>query len=542
MNINNFKSHINKTILDRGYDYFMEGHIEKIINKNEHEYIFHIEGTYNYEVLIELNENGDILFSECDCPYDFGPICKHEVAAFFQLNQNVSLTNKNAQKEPKIQELLSDLPREELINIILNIVEKDARLESSLKLKYSKGDHKQELKRCRQLIKEIIKEYKGREGFIKYRDTGDFVREMLDIDKLARETDDLLLALDILFLLLKEAIYAFQYADDSDGNIGFLVSNTLGAIEEIGSKGTVEEHAQIFDKLFAQLDMQYFDGWEDFKFDLVHICVGLATDEKLREKLKFKLECMLEKESERYLKERILQLLFELIEEFGTIKEMDEFIHRNLSYTSFRERLLVKYLQEEKYQQVLELANEGEKKDLEYPGLILKWKKFRYEAFKNLQLIDEQAALGKELFFNGGFEYYKELKELASSDDFYANLKRELKEREGWYSTRIFLRLIEEENDLDEILGFVKENPSYVEQYAEKLQENFRENVIEIYEVFIKSEARTSSNRSKYKEICHKLKNYKKFAGDEKLEELVKYLMNLYIKRPAFIDELGKIK
>ncbi|TKC16172.1 SWIM zinc finger family protein [Robertmurraya kyonggiensis] len=545
MNINNFKSYINKTILDRGHDYFLEGRVEKAIDKGEQEYIFHIEGSDNYEVLVELDEDGDILYSECDCPYDFGPICKHEVAVFFQLKEmlnQVNVKDKNFRKEPKIQEVLKDLPREELIDIILNIVKKDDRLESSLRLKYSKVDHKQELKRAQQLIKEIVKEYKGREGFIKYRDTGDFVREMMDIDEIARTTEDVLLALDISFLLLKEAIDAFQYADDSDGNIGYLVTNTLGAVEEIASRGTGVEHVQIFEKLFAQLDKQYFDGWEDFKFDLLNICIGMATDVKLREQLRFKLESMLKKESDRYMQEQILQLLLGLIEQYGTKEEEDEFISRHLQFTSFRERVLAKYLQEGKYQQVIELADEGEEKDLKYPGLISKWKKFRYEAYKKLQLSDEQKVLGKELFFDGNFEYYQDLKELASREDFYANLKRELKDADGWYSTRMFLRLIEEENDLDEILEFVKNNPSYIEQYEKKLLGQFKEEVIEIYQDYIKAEAATSSNRNQYKEICRKLKKYKVIAGDERLQELVAYFKSLYIKRPAFIDELGKIR
>lgn len=83
MNIHNFENHINKTIVDRGYFYYIEGNVVEAYEQGENEYIFHIEGSDEYEVIVEIGENGDILNSECDCPYDFGPVCKHEVAAYF---------------------------------------------------------------------------------------------------------------------------------------------------------------------------------------------------------------------------------------------------------------------------------------------------------------------------------------------------------------------------------------------------------------------------------------------------------------------------
>jgi uncharacterized Zn finger protein len=75
-------------------------------------------------MLVEIGNNGDILYSQCDCPYDFGPVCKHEVAAYFQLFEmlNQEITNdkiiNKTRKRITIQEVLSNLSKEELINII----------------------------------------------------------------------------------------------------------------------------------------------------------------------------------------------------------------------------------------------------------------------------------------------------------------------------------------------------------------------------------------------------------------------------------------
>ena len=556
MNINNFENHINKTIVHRGYCYYIEGNVVKAFEQGKNEYIFYIDGSDEYEVLVTIGENGDILYSECDCPYDFGPVCKHEVAAYFQLYGMLNIVTTNDDKKKKtskkttIQEVLHTLSKEELINIITDIVNDDASLENSIIVKYSKDNNQNALETCQELIDSIVRKYTGREGFIKYRDTGAFVRELEDVVEKARNTENVLLALDIALLLLEEAIGAFQYADDSGGNIGFLVTETLEVIEEIATNGNLidNQRTEVFEKLLAQTNHVVFEGWIDYKIDLLRICVEFADDEMLREQLRTKIESMIvKKSSNRYMhysNESMLQLLFQLIEQYGSQEEAEQFIHEHIEFSSFREQLLNLYLQEKNFHKVIEVAEKGETQDQQYPGLISKWKKYRYTAYKFLSLKEQQQVLAKELLFAGDFDYYHDLKELAKENqgEFYTNLKQELKTKKGWNTSRIFLRLIEEENDLEEILAFVRDNPSYIEDYGEKLVKPFKEDVIEIYKTLIHSAAKTSSNRRDYQGVCQIIKRYKKIAGKPKQEEVMHELMGLYKKRPAFIDELGKIK
>lgn len=556
MNIHNFDHYVNKTILDRGYSYFIEGNVVEGYEQGKNEYIFHIEGSEDYEVVVEIADDGDILYSQCDCPYDFGSVCKHEVAAYFQLIDMLKhgsihdkLTSKT-RKRTTIQEVLSNLSKEELINIIISMTNHDATLENSLIVKYSNGDNRQELESCQELIAAIVQKYTDREGFIKYRDTRAFVTELEEIIEKARNTEDALIALDIALLLLEEAIDAFQYADDSSGHIGFLVTETLVLIEETVTSRNVkaQQKPEIFTKLLAQTDNEIFDGWIDFKIDLLKICFEFADDETLREQLRRKIESNLDnKSNERYKNyenEYMLELLFRLIELYGTQEEAEQFIQDHIQFSSFREKLLNKYLQEKNYHKVIEVAKDGETQDHQYPGLISKWKKLRYVAYKKLSLKKEQSKLAKELLFEGNIDYYYDLKVLASDNqgEFYTNLKHELKTRRGWNASRILLKIIEEENDLEEILNFVRTNPEYIEEYAEKLANHFKDEITEIFQGYIHTVARNSSNRRDYQRVCDKILRYKKIVGKPKQVEMIDELMDLYRKRPAFIDELGKVK
>lgn len=134
MNINNFQKYINQTILGRGYDYYMDGRVDEEYVRKGNTYIFLVEGSEMYEVSVELDESGEIIHAECDCPYDLGPICKHEAAVFFQLAEiindgDVKWDIKEAQTEqPGIKEVLNKLPKEELIRIIMEITPKNETL------------------------------------------------------------------------------------------------------------------------------------------------------------------------------------------------------------------------------------------------------------------------------------------------------------------------------------------------------------------------------------------------------------------------------
>lgn len=458
--------------------------------------------------------------------------------------------NEEAVKQPGIKEVLNNLSKEELIKIIIDITQKDAALKNSLIVKYSRGNDAQELVKCKKLIDSIVRKYTAREGFITYRETYGFVSEMENLLEKARDTDDILLALDIAFLLLNEAVEAFQYADDSNGDIGSLVTGTIELIGDIVTDSTeldTDLREKIFNKLLEQSDTKVFDGWEDYKIDILRLCAEFADIERLRNKLRMKIEYSIDNTSgneyNKYSNESMLRIVLGLIETYGTQEEAIGFIKDNLNFTSFRELLINKYILEKNYHNVIELAQEGEKQDKQYAGLISKWKRIRHEAYKQLSLKEEQEKLAKELLFDGDFEYYKELKELVSGDKsvFYNNLKQELKEDKGWRVRGIYLKLIVQEKDLDEIMEFVRENPRMIEEYAEILSDKFKDEVIKLYRRYITESANSSSNRKDYQRVCAILNRYKMIAGKKNQEETINELIALYRKRPAFVDELSKL-
>src|SRR5690606_23542361 len=445
-------------------------------------------------------------------------------------------------------DVLRELSKEELITVILDLAEKDEVLESNLVYKYSKHDYEDEIKLCKKAIKEVVRAHKGRQGFIPYRDVFDYVRDMEAILEKASKTSDHNVAVAIPLLVLEEAIKAFQYADDSSGSIGFLVRGAIKELSEIAMYAEdyeLEQRAEIFDAILRQCDSPIFNGWEEFSIELLSVCLEFADVPTLRAKLQDKVNTLLRAYTDnRYRKEELLHIQFDLVNEYGSSEEVEAFLKENLQYSSFREKYIQQQLSEGNYQKALELAVEGESQDEKLRGLVLQWKAYRYKAYKGLGYKEDQVKLAKELLFAGKFDYYAELKEICAKDDpnVYEDLKQEMKKNiSNGHVESTYLQVIEAEKDLEAMLDYVMEKPYNIERYKDNLIEEYRVEVIEIYTKFVQGLASSATNRKEYKLVCKKLKEYLYIAGKEKQEALKEEFKTLYNRKPAFIDELGKI-
>lgn len=461
------------------------------------------------------------------------------------------INRKNGRESMNIKDVLNGLKKEQLIDIIEDVAKKDKMFNDSLVIKYSKGDSKTELKNCKKLINSIVRKYCGRDRFISYRQAYYFVNDMVMVLEKANNTNDMILAIDIALLILDEAMKSFQYADDSGGDIGMLVSETFRTIRSIIENNKdidIKVQEKIFKKLLKKSEDTIFDGWSDFKTEMLRLCAEFAYIEKFREELIEKIKSQIQDDNDanysmKYKNEKMLLILYEIIDEYGSEEESEAFARSNIKYSSFREILINKFAYVKNYDKVIELTFEGEKQDKEYPGLIHKWKKIRYDAYKNLLMKKEQMELGKELLIQGDFEYYEDLKGVSDNKkEFYDTLREELKKSKDWRSRDVLIKVIYVENDLNELMEYVRNNKTSIEEHAEKLKDEFYDEVIEIYEDYIKFEAERSSNRSHYKGVCAIIKRYKKIAGKDKAEEIINELKIKYRKKPAFIDELSRIK
>jgi hypothetical protein len=165
MNLKNFESHIGDRILERGLEYYSDGQVETL-EYDGTRWIAEVSGSDDYQVRVTLSETGDIIDSDCDCPYDFGPICKHQVAVFYALKDKPlkKLKNKVRKRQGALEEVIHGLDQSTLAAFILDYASRNKRFRDDVLLRFSKTPDV--LGYARTLIKASIKNVMY-QGFIK---------------------------------------------------------------------------------------------------------------------------------------------------------------------------------------------------------------------------------------------------------------------------------------------------------------------------------------------------------------------------------------
>lgn len=96
---------IPKYIVDKGYEYDEDGHVEDVEIHDNKVFAFVTGNAGNYEVVIDLEDFSE---SNCECPYE--NYCKHMAAVVYDMQ---------GAGESAVKEKLKDLEKEELL-ILLN--------------------------------------------------------------------------------------------------------------------------------------------------------------------------------------------------------------------------------------------------------------------------------------------------------------------------------------------------------------------------------------------------------------------------------------
>ena len=89
--IQRFLNDVDSKIFRRGLDYYRSGMVECIDWDGSHA-TAEVSGSEEdpYLVEIDFSDDGEVEDWFCDCPYDWGPVCKHVVAALLALQESLT--------------------------------------------------------------------------------------------------------------------------------------------------------------------------------------------------------------------------------------------------------------------------------------------------------------------------------------------------------------------------------------------------------------------------------------------------------------------
>ncbi|PEA75028.1 SWIM zinc finger family protein [Bacillus wiedmannii] len=107
--LNDITKRIPKYIMDKGYEYYEEGHVEDVEIQEKKIFAFVTGNAGNYEVMIDVENFTE---SSCECPYE--NYCKHMAAVVYDIQ---------GAGESTVKEKLKDLEKEELLTVLNRLLQ-----------------------------------------------------------------------------------------------------------------------------------------------------------------------------------------------------------------------------------------------------------------------------------------------------------------------------------------------------------------------------------------------------------------------------------
>jgi uncharacterized Zn finger protein len=216
----------------RGEEYFAVGAVGRL-RAQEDKVSAKVEGTEAYQV--ELWDEGGELAGDCTCPRaGDGYFCKHCVAVGLAwLNEHDSAPAQSAGPKPTkakrhdpwkdIRQFLETQPAESLIEVLLDVAQRDDRLFQSLLLKAERtvGGGNAE-KAFRRAIDDAVRI----RGFIEWREVGTYAGNIDQVvDSLAEllQPDSAAMLIGLAEHAIEKVENAMEQVDDSNGEIGGIV-------------------------------------------------------------------------------------------------------------------------------------------------------------------------------------------------------------------------------------------------------------------------------------------------------------------------------
>ncbi len=121
MNLKSFESDVERKIVERGLDYYRSGDVKKLEKVGDNEFSAIVFGSDKYSIYIKLN--GEMIAEhECDCPYDWGNVCKHKVAVFYAIR-----SGNFSDASDKLNSLLENTHESALRKFVSNLLKKDLK-------------------------------------------------------------------------------------------------------------------------------------------------------------------------------------------------------------------------------------------------------------------------------------------------------------------------------------------------------------------------------------------------------------------------------
>ncbi|MFA5668724.1 MAG: SWIM zinc finger family protein [Balneolaceae bacterium] len=564
MTITDFEQNISAEILERGHDYFLSQLVDGLEKVAPGLWMAQVHGSEIYMVQVNTSRT-NIKSWECNCPYDHGPICKHIVAVFYAIAEEMGAKKPHSAKKKKsskssIQDIFSKTTKEELQAFIINQFNTHKGLKNALLVHFSEYLEEDSEHKYRSIVRNTYKAAQGRYGFIDYNSAHKLSHSLYDLLDKAQDlaaAKNIEESLAICKTLIEEVPIFIQNMDDSSGSAGDIFITALGLLDEIATTAPPLVKDELFTYLIVESEKEkYYDfGFGDYFLNLLP---GLITtteqEEAFFKMIEERMKVIKKRPYAEYSLNQLLQLKAIYLADSGQDEEALAIIEANKDYPEFRRMLIDQAITSNNIEQAKALCKEGIKlsKEKGNPGTTHEWERMLLEFAIMQKDVPEIRKQAETLFFNGHFDmqYYKIIKDTHKKEDWPEHCEVIINRIKGirvygnYRQADSLADIFIEEKYWERLLKLVELNSSqlrFVDEFAEYLKDDHPTEVLTFYENGIKTLA-TQAGRNIYNDIAKHLKKMKKIeGGDIIVADIISYFRTQYKNRPAMMEIMDKI-
>jgi len=544
-------------ILNKGYSYYINNDVIEFNKKND-TIKATVSGTENYSVEITIKDDA-IEDIKCSCPYaEDGNYCKHMAAVLFandseKENSSKESNKKSAtEKRENIEELVNSASEDIIREFLIEILKNNELLFLKFKNTISSEISQEDINQYKRYITDIIQGYMGRDGFIDYYEASLFTTEIENF--LENDLNTILSekhykeAFDIsLYTFIKVANVDI---DDSDGGLEIIANACYDTWENILKNCDKKISDYIFRQCEKSLDGSIVDYMEEYIEAL--LINNFKEKEYLEKKLLFidekihQTECQKNDWLKNYHTENWVMVRLNIMSEMKLPwEEQETYIKKYWNFTKIRKWYMSIIREQKDYDTLINLLLESCDLDKDAPGLVCDYKTELKELYNLTGKKDEYLKTLWDLILNvnnGSFNTFLELKKQYTPKEWEI-------EREKIFSAtsnkESLAMLYNEENLYDRLKEIIINSHSLylARKHKDAMTKHYPQELLDKYEKEVEAGALETSSRNHYKELVSILREMLNFpGGKDRVEKIAAHWKNDYKKRPAMMDELGKLK
>ncbi len=560
--LDQFEQVIDEKILKRGLSCFKKGLVRELDEVSPGQLEAVVEGSEDYTVQLAV-KNNVVVEHSCNCPYDFGPVCKHVAAVIFAMQEEkLELTkpkqgrkkNSSAPKKKSIAtqvaEVLEKASREELLQLIQCEAKRNPSFRNQILADLEHYTDNMSKEMYDQRIKSVTRAAMGRYGYIDYQGSitvGYEVGKILGTARKYLEKQQFQKVLPICFSVLERMSETINEADDSNGDIGGCICEACEILNSMATNCNDEVARRlIFDYCTHQFETKVFAGW-DWHMSMLYIAEGVADSEEDCSRIIALTE--LPQHSDYGIEECQVVKYRTLMKTKGKTVA-DAFLHDNIQNYRLRRMAVEMAFENKDYGTATKLAEDGLEQDKDKYGLAMDWYDCLLKIAQQQNDTDKIVKYSRWLLINNrrvsNVDYYKILKQNVKPEDwntFVEDVIKDVRNKKGRFDRDLVAKIYIAEEWWPRLLELVKNSAELyvIEKYEPYLSKDYSKELADLYSLVIPQYLDRNKDRAAYQSACRYIRRIIKLGERAKADSLIATLREQYPKRSALMDELDRV-